>query len=654
MTRVSRFFYLVSIALIFNACASGKIKDGKTAYELKQYSHAISLLKKEYNDESHTGRKGELAYLIADSYLYLTQYHLALEWSDLSAKNAFGNKAILQQMNVLTKLEKYDEALNLNTKLLQVDPQNPLLLRKKFQLEGAKRTKAESSDYVVKEWKSNSGYYDYSPTIYENEFLVFSSDREDATGRDRYKWTNHKFSDLYISQKNGNFVRPFDALINSENNEGTVAFSQDYNTMIFSSCQSQEIGEDVYCSLYQSKRVEGVWEAPIRLSFCEKEVNYGHPTLIESDSVLVFSRNGKTAATGYDLWYSSMTSDGFWSEPFEMPNTINTQGNELFATSHLDTLYFSSDYLAGLGGLDIFKTYLENGKWTTPVHLPYPINSGADDFGFVVDQSARLGKDKITTGFFTSSRNAGSFDDIFSYDLMAQTDDDDSGEEDDNTDDLAVYLAVKAVTFSDPDDVRSKANIRNGIVELEYQVGNTEQKRTNRGGLAIFEIPSDKDFELEVRKEGYYTEYATVSSKNLNGDDQKTYTLNLEVVLRPILLNTEITLPNILYDFNESFIRDDAKPTLDSLSNLMLNNPSLVIELGSHTDCRGDEELNQKLSQDRANAAIQYIIGKGISRARLAARGYGKSSPKAKCICDDCTELEHEINRRTTFKVTKY
>ena len=118
-----------------------------------------------------------------------------------------------------------------------------------------------------------------------------------------------------------------------------------------------------------------------------------------------------------------------------------------------------------------------------------------------------------------------------------------------------------------------------------------------------------------------------------------------------IFFNTEIVLENIYYDFEKSFIRDDAKPTLDELVENLNLNPSIRIEMGSHTDCRGNPAYNQNLSQDRAQAAVDYLISKGIESTRLEARGYGENQLAIDCICSRCTEDEHQINRRTTFKI---
>jgi outer membrane protein OmpA-like peptidoglycan-associated protein len=144
----------------------------------------------------------------------------------------------------------------------------------------------------------------------------------------------------------------------------------------------------------------------------------------------------------------------------------------------------------------------------------------------------------------------------------------------------------------------------------------------------------------------------SISTFNLTiAEGSLTTTLNIELVLSKIFSNVEITLDNIYYNYNKWDIRDDAKPTLDSLTSILMNNPQINIQLSSHTDCRGDDEYNQILSQKRAEAAINYISSKGIAESRLIAKGYGENALAINCNCDDCTEEEHQVNRRTTFKI---
>jgi len=166
------------------------------------------------------------------------------------------------------------------------------------------------------------------------------------------------------------------------------------------------------------------------------------------------------------------------------------------------------------------------------------------------------------------------------------------------------------------------------------------------------QLVKDKDYRIKASKIGYLNDFVNVSTKDLKikkGELSKT--INVELVLNKIFSNMEITLENIYYNFNKSDIREDAKPTLDSLSQLLINNPQIEVQLASHTDCRGDEQYNQILSQKRAESAVAYIVSKGVDNRRMQAKGFGKNALAINCNCDDCTEEQHQVNRRTTFKI---
>ncbi|MBT8189420.1 MAG: OmpA family protein, partial [Bacteroidia bacterium] len=426
----------------------------------------------------------------------------------------------------------------------------------------------------------------------------------------------------------------------------------------FTRCESINLGE-ANCRLYYSQRPNGFWMEPEPLLFFDEATNFGQPTLIENDSVLIFSASPKGSDGTYDLFYSVRLENG-WSEAEIMPAPINTAGNENFPTSFKDTLYFASDFHIGYGGLDIFKTYLRpDGTWAPVQNLGYPINSGADDFGLAIKPGFTASGDVELEGYFASARNTGFGDDIFSFTIFKPEDTTDEKDEPVAEEPVKVYdiyLAGRVVGLVRENDdpnaaVKDVINLDDAYIRMKFD-GQELGLRTNPQGRFIEKLELGKNYDIIASKVDYLNAGTVVSTIFKNGLIRDT-TINIEIPLEKIIYDTEIILENIYYDFDKWDIRDDARPSLDTLSQLLDLNPQLTIQLSSHTDCRGELEFNNELSQKRAQSAVSYLSEKGIDPNRLVAKGYGETSPAIPCPCDSCTEEEHQVNRRTTFKILK-
>jgi len=178
------------------------------------------------------------------------------------------------------------------------------------------------------------------------------------------------------------------------------------------------------------------------------------------------------------------------------------------------------------------------------------------------------------------------------------------------------------------------------------------REKTDPSGMLILQLKWDTEYEIQARKGGYLNQFRAVNTKDINKDPANpVVTLNMEFVLEPIFENTEVVLQDIYYDYDKWDIRNDAKPALEALAKMLVENPGLRIQLSSHTDCRGEDDYNMDLSQKRAQSAVDFLIGQGIRADRLVAVGYGESKLAVECPCDQCTEAEHQQNRRTTFKI---
>ncbi|MEM6396320.1 MAG: OmpA family protein [Bacteroidota bacterium] len=653
-------YLLISLsALVFllAGCSyTQKITTGPQAIDRKQYSEAIPLLQKEYKRAKTRREKGQFAEMLGLAFVKTGKEEEALTWYRTAYDNGAGTDALRAHADLLKQLERYEDAINVYNEL-------GLEIGSRFEfrrdIEGAEKAIEWLADdrkaYEVEPVSFNSNRSDYAPVAYEGGQLVITSDRAEATGDATYTWTGGGFSDLFLVDPRVSSVDPFDPGINSNDHEGTPTFSPDYQEMVFVRCSGAK-REDAFCALYISSRSGGGWSVPRRLPFTKAEVNYLHPAFSENGQTLYFSALDPDGWGGYDLYRVERSGPESWGEPMLLPRGINSEGNEQFPFLQDDTLYFSSDGLIGMGGLDIFKIYpLENGRWSTAKNMKSPINSGGDDFGFTISQELNNGQ-VINEGYFSSARPGGrGGDDVYRYTQRVLPP---PPPRVDTTpivyrDILDVYVVEKI--YEDPTNPNSRIMGRRpkANATLFIQVGEESRSvNTNDEGKLSLVISEDKDYFFRAEAENYLADEGRFSGKGLPRDPENpTQRYEVELTLDRIFRNQEITLENIYYDFNEIFIREDAKPSLNELAALLELNPEIRIQLGSHTDCRGQDGYNENLSQGRAQSAVDYLVEKGVNVNRLSARGYGESEPAVDCLCTRCTEEQHQENRRTTFKI---
>jgi len=648
-------FALFCLLFVLNGCSLTKpVKTGELAFAVKQYAVAIELLEVEYTEVNNSSEKYRKASLLAQSYDLLQDFPNALKWYDLADQLQTSDQTSIDLAYALKKNERYDDAANLFATIYKKNNLN----KYRAEAELCKKAMKELNDlsYIdIESYSINSKYSEYSPVFFEEDFIVFSSDRESSTGNDTYQTTGNSFSDLFVMNRRGRQIHNFDAAINSGANEGTVCFNKTFDEMFFSRCVSEE-RQGQFCKLYYSKRINGYWLEPEPLMFFDDKTNFFHPALIENDSVLVFSA-APNGSTTYDLYYSERVENG-WTEAELMPTSINSLGNEKFPTAYNDTLYFASDGHIGYGGLDMFKTYLVNGRWTKPKNIGLPLNSGADDFGLVVDNNFVPNSKVALEGFFSSSRNFANKDDIFFFSIYPKIKDEDETDKPVEIEEpiYSIYLAGRVVQNihkkNDPNlEIINKVEIPEAFLSFESQ-DTMFNLTTDDSGRFLLELSSSGEHDILSKKIGFLTnsEELFVAPRSQITSDT---TINIEIQMEKIYYDSEINLLDIYYDYEKWNIRDDAKPSLNSLVSLLKLNPQFSIELGSHTDCRGEVDYNQDLSQKRAESVVQYLIQNGISGDRLNPVGYGESRLAVNCVCENCSESQHQINRRTTFKILK-
>jgi peptidoglycan-associated lipoprotein len=655
------------------ACAyTIKIKDGPTAYERKQFSVAIPLLENEFGRAKTRPEKAKAAYLLGKSYENTGQYEKALRWFKTAYDNNGGPEALKAHAFTLKKTEQYAAARE-DFKNLGIEIGSPYEFRKEVTactIAEDWLKQAPGSGWTISNVPFNSSNNDFAPVVYPDGRIVFTSDRAIGKGDKIYNWTGREFMDLFIVDADGASPQQFETRLNTGANEGTAAFDKNAREVFFVRSLAAYKGDDAVCKIFFAVRQEdGAWGEPELLPFQKDKINYVHPSLSADGATLYFSCNDPGGWGGFDMYSMNRNSrsEAGWDEPKLLSRNINTPGNEFFPSVDKDTLYFASDGHQGMGGLDVFRTYkADKNTWAPPHNLKAPVNSGADDFAFVVEKNNGFRQGDpvgtlLKTGYFASNRRGGrGADDIYRFELRVPPPppvrvDTVSRQPLAAKMLLQVYVLEKILEKSD--DPNSRVLGRRPLPEAQLRVENNAKKQTKKlpdSGMLEIELAENTDYQFSATLEGYLSNSARFSTKGIAKDPANPVQIfELEIVLDKIYKNQEIVLENIYYDYDKWDIRPDAEPTLNRLADMLKQNPGIRIQLGSHTDCRGNDAYNQELSQRRAQSAVNYLIGKNIDADRLAAIGYGEKQPAADCQCARCSETEHQTNRRTTFKIVE-
>lgn len=651
----SPLFLVVLFALLLASCgASDKLKSGDILFQEKNYDLAAIAYKDEYQAEEVPQTKAEKAFKVGECYRLNADYKQAEKWYELSMKSGYDAIATYNYGLMLKQNEKYKQAIDQFTKYAREEPfQKELALNQIRQCTDAIKWQKERGSFAITNLSSiNTPASEYGPVLLEDGSLLFTSDRFDATGSDTYGWTGERYSDIFLTKKVGDGFQgliPFDQIVNSGANEGTPNISADGTELFFTRCGSQGKLDD-YCAIYYSvKQTVGGWSSPVKLGFFSDTVNVGHPFLLKDGSALIFSADAEGGYGGNDL-YISYFVDGYFDDPQNLGSTINSEGDELFPYIGADgTLYYASNGLPGLGGLDIFSARKEGTVWKDPENLKLPINSGYDDYAIqYIKQKPVDANDAVRQqGYFTSNRPGGSGkDDIYEFKVS-------------NENLYVLEGVVLEKIFEDPKDPNSKVidlqAVENADIVLKtYSAGLpvVGTGKSDKYGRFEFDLEKETNYYVSGNKDGYLKKSLDFSTKGLRDLKNILITVKVRLILEKIYEEREIVIPNIYYDFDKATLRPESELVLDSLYTMFVDNPDIVVEIGSHTDSRGKDDYNQTLSQARAKSVTDYLVSKGVNAERLKAVGYGETKLVNDCGNDsDCTEEEHQKNRRTTFKI---
>ncbi|MDN3666059.1 OmpA family protein [Algibacter miyuki] len=619
---------------------------------------------------------------LAISYYNTFEYRLASRYLKQLVKGQFGekdksydNEYNFKLYQILSALGDYETALE-HLKVYKENNSGSIDIAES--IENIETFKLKSPDYTVEKVQFNSDASDFGAVKLQDK-VYFTSDRGvDAVFGKTYKWTHQSFLDIFVTvvnEKNDTIglTKPLPKTVNSKYHEGNFCFSKDGLTMYISRSNitngKREFNDDKLNNIHIYKSVfeNGVWSELEKLPFNINGFSYQHPALSPQGDKLYFSSNMEGGYGSFDLYYVHLDEEEI-SQPINLGSQINTENREHFPfISEAGHLFFASNGHLGLGMLDNFVSELVNNSFTKPLNLGVPINSQYDDFN--------LNYYNETEGFFASNRNKRS-DNIFQFK--------ETGE---------IFIREYMNTFEIRDAV-TKNEIPNVKVLLTTKKNKTLYSNT-LDDSAVFNMNLLADnYQLEAETEGYYKK--TLAITVLEKKDQ-THVLYLKVIPPPppvvidpveaviaekkidiklkekdptrFALLTDVEGPPVVekdgklffelepiyFDFNMWDIRADSKKILDALAAKLERYPEINLKISAHTDSRGTVKYNQYLSERRAESTRNYLALEGfINARRLAFKGFGELMPMVPCPMLNCTEEEHQLNRRSEFEITKY
>lgn len=644
--------------LIFSATGFSQkaLKKADELFEAHQYFNAINYYKQAF---ASVGKDKKAL------VLYKTGL-ASQEINDIKGAETYYQKAIAANFDDPTVYLRLAEILKVQMKYPEA-----IVEYNNYKAKGGNAKKADlgvKSCELAQQWRDNPLRYkvenmslinskesDYSPSFADKKYqtIIFTSRRDGTLGGQELN-TGNNHSDIFETKvdKNGKWSTPvlLPPAVATPVNEGQGWISKKGDMIFFTRCP-EEKNKQNKCHIYMAKKQGSTWGEAMLLPFNNDTVNFAHPCLSADTKVLYFTSRMSGGYGGADIWSCTFDAkSNAWGQPKNAGPTVNTEGNEMYPTVTDDNkrMYFSSDYHPGMGGLDIFVAEAgADGKFNKPVeNMKYPINSSYDDFGIIFEG-------KKNRGYITSNREGGKgSDDIWSFSLPPMN------------------FNVKGIAISKGDD-RTGAGKGEAVelakIKMIGSDGSIVEAMTPKAGTYTFKLKekttytlttvTDKATKSPSFSKGYLASKDQRVISTVGQDQSKEFIADFE--LSPVVPN--IRMPQILYASGSAELLPQSKDSLNFLYQILADNPSIVCELTSHTDSNGDDKANMKLSQDRAQSCVNYLVNeKKIAPARLSAKGMGETqllisdAVIKKAATKEEKDALHALNRRTEFRILNW
>lgn len=645
----------IIVCLLLTAVAAGcrtpKLSEADAQFQRGEYYDASVTYKKVYNKlrkKEERPQRGEVAFKMGRCYRLLNM--------SARASAAFQNALRYEYPDSTTHFMlaqalhadgKYAAALRSYDKYLEFCPDDSLAINCAEGCRTAQEIRARGSRYVVKQAKLfNSRRADFCPMYLgaDCDQIYYTSTTEKATGDKKSEITGMKNADVFFSKKNekGEWERPepVEGELNTEFDEGIVAFSPDAQTMYLTKAR-RELNAPTSVEIYTSTRSDAKWSAPVKFEITADTLStFGHPAVSPDGEYLYFVSDMPGGYGGKDIWRISLKERQ--GSLVNLGPDINTEGNDDFPYVRADgTLYFSSDGHPGMGGLDIFRATAVGDpadlRWKVE-NMGFPINSAGDDFGITFGK----GED----GFFSSNRgDARGYDHIYSFEYDP------------------VRITIEGLVMD-----KDEEPVKNAIIRIVGNDGSNQKEVARDDGSFSFALQRGVKYVMLAGAKGYLNQKQEFASDSTMEDANYWVEFILPSISKPSVVE------NIFYDYDKADLRPESKTALNELIAVLHDNPNVTIEMASHTDRWGSDVYNINLSERRAKSVVDYLVENGISRDRLQPHGYGKSRPKTvtkriarlypqfkegdilteefiKTLSEEDQQAADQINRRTEFSV---
>lgn len=645
----------IIVCLLLTAVAAGcrtpKLSEADAQFQRGEYYDASVTYKKVYNKlrkKEERPQRGEVAFKMGRCYRLLNM--------SARASAAFQNALRYEYPDSTTHFMlaqalhadgKYAAALRSYDKYLEFCPDDSLAINCAEGCRTAQEIRARGSRYVVKQAKLfNSRRADFCPMYLgaDCDQIYYTSTTEKATGDKKSEITGMKNADVFFSKKNekGEWERPepVEGELNTEFDEGIVAFSPDAQTMYLTKAR-RELNAPTSVEIYTSTRSDAKWSAPVKFEITADTLStFGHPAVSPDGEYLYFVSDMPGGYGGKDIWRISLKERQ--GSLVNLGPDINTEGNDDFPYVRSDgSLYFSSDGHPGMGGLDIFRASAVGDpadlRWEVE-NMGFPINSAGDDFGITFGK----GED----GFFSSNRgDARGYDHIYSFEYDP------------------VRITIEGLVMD-----KDEEPVKNAIIRIVGNDGSNQKEVARNDGSFSFALQRGVKYVMLAGAKGYLNQKQEFASDSTMEDANYWVEFILPSISKPSVVE------NIFYDYDKADLRPESKTALNELIAVLHDNPNVTIEMASHTDRWGSDAYNINLSERRAKSVVDYLVENGISRDRLQPHGYGKSRPKTvtkriarlypqfkegdilteefiKTLSEEDQQAADQINRRTEFSV---
>lgn len=680
MKKIITLLVTLFIISFSNAQINRDLKRAHKYFNRTFYNKSIPLYEKAISEN----KSFEAIKNLADAYYFLNNMNKASFYYKLLFKDY---KKIIKEpyyfrySNALKAQGSYNKSNNLLRSLYK-DEQ---LLDLEKSIVYLENIAAIGNRYKIENLNINTKKSEFG-AIQKGNSIIFSAPKKEDGYYKPFGWTGNNYLDIYEVSNNQidlENIKSFSSTINTKVHESNIIFTKDGKTAYFTrnnlvkGKRKKGTKKVTHVQIYKAELIKGKWKNITPLPFNSNEYSTEHPALSSDEKTLYFASDMPNGFGSFDIYSVTIHNNNTYGNPKNLGPLVNTEKKEQFPFISKDNkLYFSSNGHPGFGSLDVFVSSITDNKYSKPDNIGFPINSGYDDFAFNINSDTK-------EGFFASNRLEGKgSDDI--YKIVEEK--------------PLVIESCKQYISGVITDIDTKEILPNTTIILNNKETNETAKiNTNKEGKFLFTVACETTYTVKAIKEGYRTEQRILSlnkerkknndasmslksilqlekekreaialqdakEKELKRKEGLQLEIEKEKKIKEIIAKEKDIVPkngqlivktdDINFDYNLWYLRRDTKKAIDKVIKLMKKYPNMVMEVGTHSDIRGNNKYNLELSQKRANAVRMYFMKNDIEPDRITATGYGETKPIIKCKTEaDCSEEQHELNRRCEFVI---